>query len=252
MIKRSLVLLFLVFSISASAQELIPIKDFLLGRFDYKKSADFERVDSEYAVKPLYLNAVAYKAFIEMFTAAKSDSVSLKIISGSRNFHEQKNIWDRKWHKLDSLCPSEKILSILEFSAMPGTSRHHWGTEVDLNSLQNSYFEEGRGKAEYDWLVKNASKFGFYQVYTSQTTGRTGYREEKWHWSYLPLAAKYLEEYNSKVDYEEIAGFEGSEFALEHNIIPGYVNGIPQELQYRAFITGETKRLVQIESSEGE
>ena len=251
MIKRScLVAVFLLFFISASAQSNAG-KDFLLGKFNYKESSDFEKVDSEHAVKPLYLNAVAYKAFIEMSTAAKKDGVTLKIISGTRNFQEQKNIWDRKWQRIDSLNPSERLLSILEFSAMPGTSRHHWGTEVDLNNLENCYFEEGRGKVEYEWLVKNAANFGFYQVYTSQASGRTGYREEKWHWSYMPLAAKYLEDYISTVSYDEIEGFEGSEYAPEHAIIPHYVNGIPQELHYQAFIAKETKKLVQTEPSEG-
>ena len=251
MIKRSFVLIFSLFSISAAAQEVIPIKDLLLGKFDYRNSADFERVEQQHSAKPLYLNSVAYKAFIEMFEAAKLENISLQIVSGTRNFDEQKNIWERKWKKRDSLDPSEKVLSILEFSAMPGTSRHHWGTDIDINNLENSYFEEGRGKAEYEWLVKNAARFGFYQVYNSQTSGRTGYREEKWHWSYLPLAAKYLEEYISQLSYEEIADFEGSEYALEHAIIPRYVNGIPQELQYQAFIARESKKLVQIETSEG-
>lgn len=251
MIKRSFVLIFSLFSISAAAQEVIPIKDFLLGRFDYRNSSDFRKVEQQHSNKFLYLNTVAYNAFIEMFETAKLDDISLQIVSGTRNFDEQKIIWERKWKKRDSLNPSEKVLSILEFSAMPGTSRHHWGTDIDINSLENSYFEEGRGKAEYEWLMKNAAKFGFYQVYTPQTSGRTGYREEKWHWSYLPLAAKYLEDYMSQVSYEEIKGFEGDEYASEVAVIPQYVNGIPQELQYQAFVARETKKLVHIETSEG-
>ncbi|KGL62224.1 D-alanyl-D-alanine carboxypeptidase [Polaribacter sp. Hel1_85] len=49
---------------------------------------------------------------------------------------------------------------------------------------------------------------------------------EKWHWSYIPLAKKYLEYYNSNFSYENITGFKGSELAGELNIIKDFVNGI--------------------------
>ncbi|MDX1603725.1 MAG: hypothetical protein R3209_11695 [Salinimicrobium sediminis] len=80
MIKRSCILILVLFSISAAAQEVIPIKDLLLGKFDYRNSADFERVEQQYSAKPLYLNSVAYKAFIEMFEAAKLENISLQIV----------------------------------------------------------------------------------------------------------------------------------------------------------------------------
>lgn len=132
---------------------------------------------------------------------------------------------------LDTLLPEKRAQVILQFSSMPSTSRHHWGTDVDLNYLENSFFEEGEGKKIYDWLVKNASRFGFYQVYTSQESGRTGYREEKWHWSYLPLASRYLALYNKSVNYPEIKGFEGSGLAEQAEIIQKYVNGLSENLK---------------------
>ena len=231
MIKKGCFLLLLIFSFSASAQDTTAIKNFLLGKFDYKTAFDFKKVDKIHAVKPIYLNAMVYSAFKEMHAAAKNDGIELKILSGTRNFNEQKAIWERKWNRLDSLEASERAQNILKFSAMPGTSRHHWGTDIDLNSLENSYFEEGRGKAEYEWLVKNAKNYGFYQVYTARESGRTGYEEEKWHWSYLPLASQYLEQYLALIDPCEINGFEGSELAEATNIITTYVNGIPQDLR---------------------
>ena len=99
---------------------------------------------------------------------------------------------------------------------MPTTSRHHWGTDIDLNSLSNSYFEQGKGKKEYEWLIENANKYGFYQVYTSKENGRTGYNLEKWHWSYLPLASEYLKFYNANITYKDISGFKGSEYSEEN------------------------------------
>lgn len=226
-----LILVLLLSAFSVKAQLALPEKDFLLGKFNYRTAPDFVKVDKMYSSKAVYLNSVVYEAFKEMHRQAKVEGIDLKIISGTRNFSEQKTIWERKWRALDSLTPGIKALTILEYSAMPATSRHHWGTDIDLNNIENSYFEEGRGKAEYDWLMKNAAKFGFHQVYTSQNSGRTGYKEEKWHWSYMPLAAKYLRQYNNLIDYCEISGFEGSELAKDAAMIPNYVNGIPGHLQ---------------------
>jgi len=80
-----------------------------------------------------------------------------------------------------------------------GTSRHHWGTDIDLNSFNNKYFESGKGKKIYDWLTSNASSFGFCQPYTPKGDHRPhGYNEEKWHWSYQPVSqdiTDYAEQY---------------------------------------------------------
>lgn len=229
--KNFIVFLLLLSAFTSEAQQAISEREFLLGKFEYRNSPDFVRVDKKHASKTIFLNKVVYEAFKDMNRQAKLEGIEVKIISGTRNFIEQKIIWEKKWAAFDSLPPREKAEAILEYSAMPATSRHHWGTELDLNHFENSYFEEGKGKAEYEWLIKNAPNFGFYQVYTAGDNGRTGYKEEKWHWSYLPLATKYLQRYNELVDYCEISGFEGSELAEDAGMISRYVNGIPQELQ---------------------
>lgn len=198
----------------------------VLGQFNYKNDTTFVKASSDHSAKALYLKNETYDAFVRMYNAAKKDSIELKILSATRNFEEQKAIWDRKWLKYKSLKPTERINKIMEYSAMPSTSRHHWGTDIDLNSLNNSYFNSGKGKQEYEWLVNNANAYGFYQVYTTKENGRTGYNLEKWHWSYLPLASKYLEFYNANITYQDISGFKGSELAKELNIIDNYVNGI--------------------------
>lgn len=201
-------------------------KDFILGKFDYKKDTSFAKVSKTHASKPLYLKKVAYSAFIKMYNSAKSQGVQLKIVSGTRNFYQQKAIWERKWEKYKNLPPITRALKILKFSSMPSTSRHHWGTDIDLNNLENSYFETRQGKKIYDWLTKNANQYGFYQVYTSKENGRTGYSMEKWHWSYLPLSKTYLKYYNDSISATDIEGFKGAYLADKLNIIKDYVNGV--------------------------
>ena len=201
-------------------------KAFILGKFDYKNDSTFVKISRVLSSKDIYLKADTYDAFLNMKDSANKAGIEFKIISGTRNFYEQKVIWERKWRKYKNLRPKERALKILEYSSMPSSSRHHWGTDIDLNSLNNSYFNSGKGLAEYNWLIANAHHFGFYQVYTDKNSGRTGYNLEKWHWSYLPLASAYLEFYNNSIDCEDINDFDGSELARELKIIEDYVNGI--------------------------
>lgn len=225
--RKFLLLLFLLPALPLFSQASAELqKKRLLGKLDFSKAEDFQLVNKPHATRPLYLHTEVYAAFIEMFDAAKEDKIELQIISGARTFEHQKAIWEKKWNQLNTLGPMERTQKILEFSAMPATSRHHWGTEVDLNGLENSYFEEGSGKMVYEWLLQNASRFGFYQVYDSRASGRTGYSEEKWHWSYLPLAKNYLSLYNELIDYSDITGFKGDYLARSGKMISQYVNGI--------------------------
>lgn len=206
-------------------------KDLVLGKFDYISDSTFIKVDAQHATKAVYLKKEAYRAFLQMVDSANADGVELKIVSGTRNFNEQKVIWERKWRKYKQLEPNQRALKILEYSAMPSSSRHHWGTDIDLNSLNNSYFNSGKGLKEYEWLTDYANNFGYYQVYTDKSNGRTGYNLEKWHWSYLPLASKYLEFYNANIKTEDISGFEGAELAESLLIIEAYVNGISEKVK---------------------
>jgi len=201
-------------------------KDFILGKFNYNKHSRFVKLDAQHSSKAMFLDTEVYSAFKKMRASAKQSGVTLTAISGTRNFYAQKGIWERKWKKYEALAPLDRAKKILEYSSMPSTSRHHWGTDMDINNLNNSYFEKGKGKKEYDWLVENANSFGFYQVYTNKKGGRTGYNLEKWHWSYLPLASKYLKFYNKNITYTDINGFKGSELAKEVKMIENYVNGI--------------------------
>lgn len=216
----------------AQADELSKID--LIGKIDPSKHLSFVKVSAPYGDRSdLYLRKEAAEAFQKMHTAALKDGIKLKIISATRNFNYQKGIWEGKWKKskYKNWKDLDKIKNILEYSSMPTSSRHHWGTDVDLNSLEPSYFNSGEGKKIFDWLTKNAKSFGFDQPYTDKSLGRTGYNEEKWHWSYSPLSIKYLKSYNEQIKYSDISGFKGSDLAKDIQIIELYVNGVSPSLK---------------------
>ena len=213
--------------------------DFVMGKFDPKTRVDFTKIDIAYADKEgRYMHKGAYDSFKAMHAAAKKEGINLTIKSAARNFDYQKGIWERKWSGATLLEGkenaaqvyknfTERAIAILKYSSMPGSSRHHWGTDIDINSFTNSYFESGQGKKEFDWLTANAHKYGYCRPYTKIGTDRSsGYQEEKWHWSYTPVAdfcTKYVEQ---NLDNEMITGFQGSEVAKQINIKENYILGI--------------------------
>ena len=84
--------------------------NYLLGKFDYKKDQDFILVDSRFSSKVIYLRKEVYLKFKEMYEAAQKDGIKLTIISGTRNFDDQKRIWENKWIKFSSLGDSISIM----------------------------------------------------------------------------------------------------------------------------------------------
>lgn len=222
-----------------SVQDSMPVsRELLLGQVDAASYADFSLVDLQYASREgMYMQKEAYAAFMAMFDAALQDGLRLQIVSAFRSFDRQKRIWESKWNGQQILQghllateiddPRERALEILRFSAMPGTSRHHWGTDIDLNSLDNRYFDQGEGKLIFEWLRNNASRFGFCQPYSAKGEARTeGYEEERWHWSYMPLSSVYLSRYQQIIGYADIQGFSGWETAEIIDVIRLYVESI--------------------------
>ncbi len=217
-------------------------RTYLMGHFDQTTREDFVQIPPEYIMGPnkMYLRQETFDAYIEMYTAAIAEGIRLKVASATRNFDYQAEIWNNKWSGsriVDGMDLSvsfpdgvERFKKILEYSAVPGASRHHWGTEIDINGADPIYFNTEKGMAEYDWMVKNAQKFGFCQTYNLKGSSRpTGYNEEKWHWSYLPLSRDFTKQYKNLIRNENIKGFLGDEYAPKLNIIKDYVVSINPE-----------------------
>jgi LAS superfamily LD-carboxypeptidase LdcB len=213
-------------------------KNYLLGKFDPATHSDFIKLADEHtrgSGRGAYLRKETYEAFVKMSTAARKEGIELIVISATRNFDSQKRIWENKWNgkvqvegkDLTTVTDlKERARLILLYSSMPSTSRHHWGTDMDLNALNNSFFDSGEGLKIYTWLKSHAAEYGFCQPYTAKNTGRTGYEEERWHWSYLPLSGDFLNQYKKEVTYQDITGFKGSAVAEPMGVIKNYVEGV--------------------------
>ncbi|WP_335966019.1 M15 family metallopeptidase [Galbibacter sp. PAP.153] len=148
----------------------------------------------------------AYNAFLKMKKAAGKKGIDIKVVSGYRSFNRQKSIWERKYKAYTNagLLPEEAIEKIVEYSTIPGTSRHHWGTDVDIIDsavpAEGDVLDAGKfhGNGPFcklkEWLDAHANDFGFYLVYTDDPK-RKGFKYEPWHYSYKAISKPMLVAY---------------------------------------------------------
>ena len=110
-----------------------------------------------------------------MLDDANTEAVDLKIISAFRSFDTQSTL--KSAYKVTFGSGANK------FSADQGYSEHQLGTTVDFTTIKlgtnNSTFEKTPG---YQWLVKNAYKYGFILSYPK---GNAYYIFEPWHWRFV-------------------------------------------------------------------
>ncbi|MBI1972728.1 M15 family metallopeptidase, partial [Candidatus Woesearchaeota archaeon] len=148
------------------------------------------------------LTSETIKAFFSMKAAAETDGFILNAVSGYRTFNTQLDIWNNKFASFSG-TDQEKAKKTAEFSAVPGMSRHHWGTEIDINSVDPSYWQNN--VALYGWLVSNAPTYGFCQSYDKD---RGVVKTEKWHWSYKPISKQLTQQYSDTIIAQDITGLD--------------------------------------------
>jgi len=154
------------------------------------------------------LRKEAHDAFINLKNEALKSDIRIQIVSSYRGYDHQNRIWERKYNTNinKGLTPQESIKKIITYSTIPGTSRHHWATDIDiidLNVTQPTSVLQPRHSDDKGcyrklklWMDDNANAFGFYLVYTN-LPNRKGFKYEPWHYSYKPLSSQYLSRYKN-------------------------------------------------------
>lgn len=174
------------------------------------------------------LHAAVVEPFLRLRAAASSDGIELVPVSTFRDFPRQLAIWnakcrgerelfDRRGVRLDhaSLGAAEVVAAILHWSALPGASRHHWGTEIDVvdgataepgrapRLLPQEYAAGGRQARLGAWLDANLVRFGFHRPYASD---RGGVQPEPWHLSHTETSNAALARFTPRLLQEALEG----------------------------------------------
>jgi len=189
------------------------------------------------------LHRDAMSAFLVMREAAKGAGLDLRVASSFRDFDRQLAIWngkfrgerpmlDRAGNALDvaSLSPEGRVEAILIWSALPGASRHHWGTDFDvfdaaalpersrLRLVPGEYASDGPFAPLTSWLDAHMHRFGFFRPYVAPNDGGSprGVSPEPWHLSFAPLATRCSNQLTPQVLYRAIesSSIDGREIVL--------------------------------------
>ena len=176
-----------------------------------------------------FLEAKTLENFFKLQVAAKNEiNAQLEIISSYRDFSRQESIWNRKVSgELKILDDNERVINpknysqkelitkIARFSAIPGASRHHWGTDIDIYDASQIKKEEvklihsecvdnGPCAKLHEWLdqkINNDESFGFYRPYAKDLDGVA---VERWHLSYAETAQNYFSNYTLELFIENL------------------------------------------------
>lgn len=187
--------------------------EILDGRILPSQSTHLVRLPDALANKATFVHRDALEDLNALMAAAQRDNIPLKVVSGFRSYWHQKNIWDKKWQQYAREIPDEtaRVEKLTQFSAVPGVSRHHWGTDVDFNSVETAYWHSAEGQKVWQWLRQNAHRYGFCQVYDGRAQGQRsgGHEDEAWHWSHLPSAEPLHRQRSARLHealYPDLAG----------------------------------------------
>jgi len=174
------------------------------------------------------LHPEAMAAFRGLRAAAAKSDIDLVAVSSFRSFEHQLTIWNDKFHgrrplldrdgsALDRavLAEAELVRAILLWSALPGASRHHWGTEIDLidraalpsrqrpQLVPAEYAPGGVFERLGAWLPQHCEGYGFFLPYDRD---RGGVRPEPWHLSFAPVSGPSLPALTADVLAAALAG----------------------------------------------
>jgi len=159
------------------------------------------------------LHPFAIAALEQLRHDARAEGFDLRVVSGFRSFMRQAEIWnakaaglrpvfDAQEQPIDTRALSERelVFAILRWSALPGASRHHWGSDmdvVDAAAIPPGYelrlsVDETRDGGPFAplhrWLgarIASGRAHGFFRPYTGEGCDVA---PEPWHLSFAPLA----------------------------------------------------------------
>jgi len=162
------------------------------------------------------LHAEVIQPWSKLVNVAKENGFELALASGYRGFERQRIIWNTKLSgarpvmddhgcpiSLDSLSPLERIHKVMRWSALPGTSRHHWGTDMDiydraavsdtyqLQLVPDEYLGDGPFAPMMQWLSAYLEQEAAPAFFFPYQQDRQGLAPEPWHLSYRPVAERF-------------------------------------------------------------
>ena len=144
-----------------------------------------------------------YPALQQMFDDMRAEGIYPVVGEGYRTAAEQQHMMDEKVEAyINDGFPRKRAEALAENEvAAVGKSEHQLGLAVDINADKSLSDNED----VYNWLARNAYKYGFILRYPFDKTAITGIDFEPWHYRYVgEEAAKEI--YERGICLEEYLG----------------------------------------------
>lgn len=136
--------------------------------------AGLEAINSSYSSGTQKLTHAARAAFEKMCAGAGKAGCRIYAVSAYRSYARQAELYE-------SYTPNGNPATRDLYVARPGYSEHQTGLAVDVN--HNSAMQGS--DPVYQWLEKNAYKYGFILRFPKDKENVTGYAWEPWHLRYI-------------------------------------------------------------------
>ena len=169
--------------------------------------------------RDICLTEKAKQALAKLNESAKNEGLEIVATSAFRSEETQKWIHD-EWHKKNQVINGEEAI------AKPGHSEHQLGTTVDFTAPGVGYDSADRNfhlTPEYEWLLKNAHKYGFVLSYGDKK--QTGYIFEPWHWRYVGIENSYHIKL-ADITIQEFLSGQKQEFQIKEEVTISFLGDI--------------------------
>jgi LAS superfamily LD-carboxypeptidase LdcB len=153
---------------------------------------DLREIPSKYVYdkeKTYEIHGEVWPHLEDLLQEVEDNNIDISIISAFRSFGEQTTL-------KGTYTVVYGAGSANQFSADQGYSEHQLGTTVDFTNSEIGATYSGFSKTEtYEWLKKNAYKYGFIMSYPENNQY---YEFEPWHWRFVGVKlAKELSRKNA-------------------------------------------------------
>ncbi len=153
---------------------------------DFINNVELGEISGKYtsgAQSSKYLDARIVETFNKMCKAAADDGVTLISVSSYRTYSYQQTLYKNRVQRCinEGLSEEDAKKKAATIVAFPGTSEHHLGLAVDINSVEES-FENTKA---FRWLSEHAEEYGFILRYPKDKQSITKIIYEPWHYRYV-------------------------------------------------------------------
>lgn len=153
----------------------------LVNKFNYLDSNyipnNLELLDNSYSKSGIYLVKEAKDNLERLISDAKDAGMNIRVVSAYRSYTYQENLYN-------NYVKSDGIEKADTYSARAGYSEHQTGLVVDVTRAFDD-FNNFENTDEYNWMIENATSYGFILRYPKDKEDITTYSFEAWHYRYV-------------------------------------------------------------------